>query len=193
MISNPPGVKVMATAIQKPPYDDSAVAPNVLPMAISLPERVRLPVERGVMSVYLPHAGKKLNQAAISKRRANDYIRLGNVPSAHVDTAQDEGGQAEAAEAQGSRVCKLSMLRGRIQTRLHLTTESRDTALGGVYTRQRAIVLEIGGLGVVRMGVAGNVTVAIAEVFLAGDSGVLRRSHDCFVASLVYTSRGKRK
>ena len=34
-MSNPPGVKIMAKAIQKPPYDESAVAPKVFPTAIS--------------------------------------------------------------------------------------------------------------------------------------------------------------
>ena len=35
-ISNPPGVRMMAVPIQKPPYEDRAVAPKVLPRAISL-------------------------------------------------------------------------------------------------------------------------------------------------------------
>lgn len=34
-IANPPGVRVIAKAIQKPPYEDSAVAPKVFPIAIS--------------------------------------------------------------------------------------------------------------------------------------------------------------
>lgn len=35
-ISKPPGVRMMAVPIQKPPYEDRAVAPKVLPRAISL-------------------------------------------------------------------------------------------------------------------------------------------------------------
>ncbi len=35
-IAKPPGVKIIAKEIQKPPYDESAVAPKVLPTAISL-------------------------------------------------------------------------------------------------------------------------------------------------------------
>lgn len=35
-IWNPPGVRMMANESQKPPYEDRAVAPNVLPTAISL-------------------------------------------------------------------------------------------------------------------------------------------------------------
>ena len=35
-MSKPPGVSIMANEIQKPPYDESAVAPKVLPTAISL-------------------------------------------------------------------------------------------------------------------------------------------------------------
>ena len=35
-ISKPPGVRTIANEIQKPPYEDRAVAPNVLPTAISL-------------------------------------------------------------------------------------------------------------------------------------------------------------
>ena len=35
-ISNPPGVRIMAKESQKPPYEDNAVAPKVLPTAISL-------------------------------------------------------------------------------------------------------------------------------------------------------------
>jgi hypothetical protein len=33
---NPPGVRTIATEIQKPPYDERAVAPKVFPTAISL-------------------------------------------------------------------------------------------------------------------------------------------------------------
>lgn len=36
MMAKPPGVRVMASAIQKPPYEDKAVAPKVFPTAISL-------------------------------------------------------------------------------------------------------------------------------------------------------------
>ena len=36
MIPNPPGVRVMAKEIQNPPYEERAVAPKVLPTAISL-------------------------------------------------------------------------------------------------------------------------------------------------------------
>ena len=35
IIANPPGVKMIAVPIQNPPYEDSAVAPKVLPTAIS--------------------------------------------------------------------------------------------------------------------------------------------------------------
>jgi hypothetical protein len=35
-MSKPPGVRIMANEIQNPPYEDSAVAPKVLPTAISL-------------------------------------------------------------------------------------------------------------------------------------------------------------
>lgn len=36
MTAKPPGVRVMANAIQNPPYEDKAVAPKVFPTAISL-------------------------------------------------------------------------------------------------------------------------------------------------------------
>lgn len=36
MMAKPPGVRVMASAIQNPPYEDKAVAPKVFPTAISL-------------------------------------------------------------------------------------------------------------------------------------------------------------
>jgi hypothetical protein len=35
-ISKPPGVRIIAYEIQNAPYDEKAVAPNVLPTAISL-------------------------------------------------------------------------------------------------------------------------------------------------------------
>ena len=35
-MAKPPGVRIMANDNQKPPYDERAVAPNVLPTAISL-------------------------------------------------------------------------------------------------------------------------------------------------------------
>jgi hypothetical protein len=36
MMLKPPGVKIIPTEIQNPPYEESTVAPNVFPMAISL-------------------------------------------------------------------------------------------------------------------------------------------------------------
>lgn len=36
MMLKPPGVRIMAKEIQKPPYEDRAVAPKVFPTAISL-------------------------------------------------------------------------------------------------------------------------------------------------------------
>ncbi len=41
-IWNPPGVRMMANESQKPPYEESAVAPKVLPTAISLCKIVSL-------------------------------------------------------------------------------------------------------------------------------------------------------
>ena len=44
---NPPGVSVMANEIQNPPYEERAVAPKVLPTAISLTQS-REPFLKGI-------------------------------------------------------------------------------------------------------------------------------------------------
>ena len=61
-----PGVKMIAYEIQKPPYDDRAVAPKVLPTAISLDVVTFVSFKRSER-VNLPHAGKQLDEASISK------------------------------------------------------------------------------------------------------------------------------
>ena len=52
IISNPPGVRMIAYEIQKPPKDESAVAPKVLPTAISLEKKSAFPsngkAEKGI-------------------------------------------------------------------------------------------------------------------------------------------------
>ena len=72
-ISKPPGVKIIAKESQKPPYEDKAVAPKVLPTAISLRKvSTQLFQDSELGSDYLPHAGKQLDKATISIGNGDD-------------------------------------------------------------------------------------------------------------------------
>ncbi len=80
------GVSSTPCAIQKPPYDDSAVAPNVLPTAISLaseasqhgtlepPTPNQVPGE----AKNSPHAGQELHEAAVSERERHRNVGRGD-------------------------------------------------------------------------------------------------------------------
>lgn len=130
---------------------------------------------RAKSGIYLPHAGQKLDQSTISVRNAHDHIRLSNIARAHVDTAKNESSQGESRQAQRSSVSNFTGRRGAIETGLHFTPESRETALGGVYMGERAIVVEEGRVGVVRVHFRSKVTITeilllagVADFFVVG-------------------------
>lgn len=79
------GMRTIAKEIQKPPYDERAVAPNVLPTAISLIILVSLDVLKQMQEAYVPHASEKLNKTAITKSERDDNVRSRNAPRVHVD------------------------------------------------------------------------------------------------------------
>ena len=90
---------MIAKDSQKPPYEESAVAPKVFPTAISLPTRqyCRCISEAGSPhgSIDIPHAGEQLHQAAITEGNADDKIGLAQASGAHIDQAQHERRQGE--------------------------------------------------------------------------------------------------
>lgn len=61
----------------------------------------------------IPHAGEKLDQATIAKREGDNKVGMLNVPRADVDERQDESGQGESRQAQGSWVGELARRRAR--------------------------------------------------------------------------------
>jgi hypothetical protein len=115
---------MMANESQKPPYDDSAVAPKVFPTAISLQATVSVPFI-GSIGCYIPHAGQQLDQTTIAKGQPDDDAGIGDVARAHVDAAEHERGQGETAQAERRRVTELALADRPVQTRLELTTEGR--------------------------------------------------------------------
>lgn len=92
---NPPGVRMIANEIQNPPYDERAVAPKVLPTAISL---LGMSVRSSSSSLTWnsPHASKELHQTTIGKRGANDNAWLSDAPGMPVDQRQEESGERKS-------------------------------------------------------------------------------------------------
>lgn len=77
---------MMAVPIQKPPYDDSAVAPKVLPTAISL-RKVSFRKENCVCIAifYAPHACQQLDETTIRECSADHNVWLSETTSTQVD------------------------------------------------------------------------------------------------------------
>lgn len=165
MILNPPGVKTMAREIQKPPYEDSAVAPNVFPAAISLHLSARFPKPVEIGEKNIPHPRTKLHQPTIRKRRPNNNIRLRNIPRPHINTPQDERSQRESRKPQWRRIPHLLRLDGpgTVQTGLQLAGESRELGLSCVDASEGAIarvyVVVLGGSVVGVVGGIGGIGV----------------------------------
>jgi hypothetical protein len=77
---------MIAVPIQKPPYDERAVAPKVLPVAISLRITSVLRFVSGALPRQnLPHASEKLDETAVSESSTNNDVGLGEAASAQVN------------------------------------------------------------------------------------------------------------
>lgn len=187
MMLNPPGVKTIAREIQKPPYEDSAVAPNVLPAAISLfiyqHDSPTQSINRGggEGGEDVPHPRTKLHQPAIRKRRPNHNIRLRNIPRPHINTPENKSGQRESRKPQWRGIPDLLLLDGpgAMQTGLKLSSESRELGLccvdasEGAIARVYVVVLGGGVVGVVG-GVGGIGVVGLFFVDCVSHSGSWR-------------------
>lgn len=82
------GVKRMPYESQKPPYELRAVAPKVLPAAISLEtyQYSSNSTTAGSPEVHnLPHASEQLNKTAITKGEGDHDVRGDDASSVHVD------------------------------------------------------------------------------------------------------------
>lgn len=135
MIEKPPGVKAIAREIQKPPYDESAVAPKVLPAAISLNHQYQhqyLYLSTIQSMADIPHPGTQLHQAPICICHTHDHIRLRDIPRPHVDTPQHKGSQREASQSQRRGITKRLFLDGTgpVQTRLEFRGQRGELRLG---------------------------------------------------------------
>jgi len=166
MILNPPGVKTMAREIQKPPYEDKAVAPNVLPAAISLHSLA--PSFHSINCPWgkkIPHPRTKLHQSTIRKRRPNHNIRLRNVSRPHIDTPENKSRQRESRKPQWRGIPNLLRLNGprAMQAGLQFTGKGRELSLCCVDTSERAIarvyVVVLGGGVVCVVGGVGGIGV----------------------------------
>ncbi len=124
----------MANDSQNPPYDDRAVAPNVLPTAISLIRWGNFSIgenqRAGQGAVNIPHASKKLYKTTISECKCDDNIRHSDIESAEVDQAQNESSQCESAQTERSWIGEFTVLDSLVQTRLEFTSEGWEA--GGV-------------------------------------------------------------
>ena len=146
---------------QKPPYDERAVAPKVLPTAISLHHKTyQLPTSPrttfisflvpliGIHAGNVPHARKQLNQTSIPKRQPDDDIRLRQSPCPNIDKTEHERRQRKSAQAQRRRVRKLSLRNALICTRLELSSKGGETSrLAGVDVRERSVAKARGSFG----------------------------------------------
>ena len=83
-IWNPPGVRMIAKEIQKPPYEDRAVAPNVLPTAISL-ININYLLQSMRVDRYIPHTSEKLDKTSITVSNGNDKARRSDAACLNVD------------------------------------------------------------------------------------------------------------
>lgn len=75
---------------------------------------------------HVPHAGQQLHQPPIAERNTDDQTRRGQASRAHVDQAQDEGGQGEGAETQRRRVGDASVFDLLVETRLELSSKGGE-------------------------------------------------------------------
>lgn len=109
--------------------------------------RERLASDGGIKDV--PHSSEQLDQASIAKGKADYQTRRTQSPRAHVDQAQDEGGQGESAQAQGRRVGDTTVLDLLVETGLELSSEGRQAlfATGGVDMSERTIAEASGSFG----------------------------------------------
>lgn len=97
------------------------------------PKQTRRFLEGMRKSANLPHASKQLNDTTIAKGKGHSDIGDGDATGLQVDSRQDESGQGEGAQAEGSRIGELAPLNGLVQTRLELTTEGgKASVLAGV-------------------------------------------------------------
>jgi hypothetical protein len=77
---------MIAVPIQKPPYDERAVAPKVLPVAISLRIMSVLRFASGALPrLNLPHASEKLDETTVSESSTNNNVGLGETAGAQVN------------------------------------------------------------------------------------------------------------
>lgn len=120
---------MMAKESQKPPYEESAVAPNVFPTAISLVIRQAYFAREhcGNKAVDLPHACKQLNQPTVAKRQSNYYVGGAQSSSTHVDQAQDKSCQGESGQAKGCRIGDFPVLDLTVGTWLKLSSKGGQT------------------------------------------------------------------
>lgn len=90
-----------------------------------------------------------MHQASISKGNTDDEIGGSQPSCAHVDQAQDEGGQGESAEAQGRGIGDATVLDLLVETRLELTAEGRQALFttAGVDMSERAVAEASGSFG----------------------------------------------
>ena len=95
-------------------------------------------------SVYLPHAGKKLDKTAISECSSDNQVGLCETTGTQVDTREQEGGQRESAETKRSWVGELAGWR-LVKTRLEVTTEGGKTnRVASVDVSERVAAVVVG-------------------------------------------------
>jgi len=78
-------------------------------------------------SIYVPHAGEKLDETTIGESRTDDKIWLRDTTSAQVDEGQNESGEGESAQTERSWVGELAVGDGPVGTGLEFTTKGRKT------------------------------------------------------------------
>ena len=120
---------MMAVPIQKPPYEVKAVAPKVLPTAISLRAKCKHLFTKVYSSIdlYVPHAGKELDKTTIGESSTNNDTWRSDTTSAQVDERKNKGSKGESAQTERSWVGKLAVGDGLVGTWLKFTTKGWQT------------------------------------------------------------------
>lgn len=103
-------VSIRAQAIQKPPYEDRAVAPKVS-FSISM-WLIHWSGAGGRFDLtsnsHLPHAGQQLDETTVGVSQTDHNGGGRDAAGSGIDQTQDKGGESEGAETQGSRIGELS-------------------------------------------------------------------------------------
>jgi hypothetical protein len=117
---------------------------------------------------YVPHAGKQLNETAITESKSDHDVRSRDVPGTDVDSTQHESGEGESAQAERCRIGEFATFNGLVQTGLELSTEGGQRSVHGVDMGEGSVAEACGS--------AGHLVLFGGQLGLHGGTGAVLRS-----------------